>query len=412
MNLIRTSILALFFLISHLSYAQESEKLVVVEKVDFLSSLAREPMIAEHPTGTLFLTGYANASKTPQLWKSLDKGKSWIKVNIGSMSEGADGNSDVDLAIDPDGIIYFISMKFSEIPKNTSNFDFSTLKGEHIVIGVSDDVGETWKWTYLSKNDYDDRPWVRIAPDKTAHVVWNDGKGINHATSRDKGQTWQRQPRISSKGGSSHFSIGQQGQLAVRVSPLSASGFQFDEGVDLIRLSLDHGQTWSDVKLPGKRDWYKELNKGTPRWVEPIGWDSMNRLYYLWSEGKQLKLGRSKDNGENWQVWEVEQSDQTVYYPYMVVLDNSIACTWISGFKQSLRHHAAIIELKKGEVKTIKSDPLELDIWSGPGNQLSTGGEYFPLIPLSDGGFAMATAIQNSKEKRLGFTWWRLSLKK
>lgn len=410
MNSIRASILAYFILISLLSYAQDFKKLVVGEKVDFLSSLAREPMIAEHPTGILFLTGYSNESKTPQLWKSIDKGKSWIKIDVGSMSEGAEGNSDVDLAIDPDGTIYFISMKFTELPEDRSNFDYSTLKGEHIAIGVSDDVGETWKWAYLSKNDYDDRPWIKIAPDKTAHAIWNDGKGINHATSQDKGQTWQQQPRIFSKGGSSHFSIGPEGQLAVRVSPSSASGSQFDKGVDLIRLSVDHGQTWSDVKLPGQRDWSEEFNIGTPRWVEPIGWDSINRLYYLWSEGKQLKLGRSEDNGENWQVWTVEESDQTVYFPYMTVLDNSIACTWISGFKQKLRHHAAIVELK-GEPKTTKSDPLELDIWSRSGNQLSTGGEYFPIILLSDGDFAMATVIQNIKEKRFGFTWWRLFLK-
>ncbi|MEO1655905.1 MAG: sialidase family protein, partial [Bacteroidota bacterium] len=78
-------------------------KLVVREKVDFLESLAREPMLAEHPNGDLYVTGYTNTTASPQLWKSTDQGKTWSKVPVGSQAEGADGNSDVDLVIDENG---------------------------------------------------------------------------------------------------------------------------------------------------------------------------------------------------------------------------------------------------------------------------------------------------------------------
>ncbi|MEM6319506.1 MAG: hypothetical protein AAF960_17675 [Bacteroidota bacterium] len=56
-------------------------------------------------------------------------------------------------------------------------------------------------------------------------------------------------------------------------------------------------------------------------------------------------------------------------------------------------------------------DPQKLDIWSrfATGDyQRTTGGEYYPIIPLSNGNFGMVTTIQNSKMNRNGFTWWEL----
>ena len=413
MKCLKYQILQMLFIItSFISSAQEIGELVIEERVDFFGSLAREPMIAEHPDGTIFVAGYKNASNEPQLWKSHNKGETWAEVNVGTQVEGADGNSDVDLVIDPDGVIYFLTMKFTKLPSDMSDFDFSSMKGEHIAVGVSHDIGKSWKWNYLSKNEYDDRPWIAIAPDKTAHIIWNDGKGVHHVISGDKGKTWQTQPLIYPKGGSSHFSIGPLGQLAVRIVPLSASGNQFDDGVDLIRLSFDKGKTWSDLEPPGKREWNKDMQNGIPRWVEPLAWDDDNGLYSLWSEGKQLKLAKSTDNGKNWQTWVVAENDEIVYYPYMSVQNNTIAYTWISGFGEQLKHNAGVVKIREDSLEAFVLEPMELDIWTrfeGFENQLSTAGEYFPIVQLSDGDFGMATPIQNLKEKRFGFTWWRLS---
>ncbi|MEM7297516.1 MAG: sialidase family protein [Bacteroidota bacterium] len=388
-------------------------KLVVKNQVDHVHSLAREPMVCEHSDGTLFVTGYKNDSGTPQLWKSSDGGSSWESVNVGTQEEGAIGNSDVDLFIDAKGNIYLLSMTYTIIPDNTENFDFSTTKGERVVVGVSRDAGESWNWQTISENDYDDRPWITATTDGTLHIIWNDGSGVHRSISKDDGASWEKVEDVSSVGGSSFLANGANGQLAVRITPLSASGFQRDPGVDLIKLSLDNGSTWSDVSIPGNLDWPEDYS-GVPRWVEPIAWDKENRFYSLWSEGQQLKLGVSEDSGSTWQEFEVMQNVDTMYYPYLEVSDQGLLCTWMSGFTEDVKHNAAVIKVQEDGIQTYLLEPQTLDVWSrftSEGFSRSTGGEYFPIIPLANGNFGMATTIQNSKDNRDGFTWWELELK-
>lgn len=137
--------------------------LVAEQRVEHVDVAAREPMIAEHPSGTLFVAGYG--APQPTLWTSADRGASWRRVDVGPESAGAVGNSDVDLAVAPDGTLYYVVM----------SFDRKTFEGVGVAIGVSHDIGATWRWSSLSRNRFDDRPWVEVAPDGTAHVIWNDG---------------------------------------------------------------------------------------------------------------------------------------------------------------------------------------------------------------------------------------------
>ena len=270
--------------------------LTVEEPIHYIGSLAREPMVVEHSSGTLFVTGYNNISESPQLWRSEDDGATWEPVNVGTPADGADGDSCVDLGIGPDGTLYFMAMEYGpKIPGDLT----SAWVGKHIAVGVSHDVGMTWSWTYLSQDIYDDRPWIRVAPTGTAHAIWNDGKGVSHAISSDGGHTWVEQERIHPKGHSSHLAIGPNGEIAVRITPISASGYQYDEGVELIAVSTDEGQTWQKHVPPGKRDWDPTLKDPTKilRWVEPIAWDAEGVLYHMWSEGQGLFLARSKDEG-------------------------------------------------------------------------------------------------------------------
>jgi len=401
------------FLLFCFTIQLNAQELKIENRVNVLTSLAREPMIVEHPYGALFLAGYKNATDIPQLWKSNDFGETWETVDVGTYEEGAQGNSDVDLFIDGEGNIFFLSMTFTKVPEeDMENFDFSIMQGKQITIGVSRDIGQTWEWQNISKDDYDDRPWIRATTDGNLHIIWNNKKGLHHSISKDKGETWQRQEDIHPKGGSSFMASGPNGQLAVRVAPLSASAFKFDEGIDLIRLSLDNGQSWQDIIPPGKRNWSQNLSNGIPRWVEPIAWDSQNQLYTLWSEGKVLKLGVSANNGENWQEFIVEENLDTLYFPYMTTHKDKILCTWVSGFEENTRHNAAVIQLDGDNLEVMKLSPQKLDIWTRfdiGENELSTGGEYFPIIPLSNGNFGMATTIQNRKDERFGFTWWELS---
>ena len=392
--------------------AQSNSELIVKTKIDHVTTLAREPMVCEHPNGSLFVSGYRNASDSPQLWKSNTQGKTWQEVDVGTTDQGAVGNSDVDLFIDTNGNIYLLSMTYTKIPENLEGFDFSTMKGERIAVGVSKDEGESWKWTTISENDHDDRPWITASTDGALHVIWNDGKGVHHAVSNDQGGTWQNQPNIAMKGGSSFLANGYHGQLAVRVAPLSASGHKMDEGIDLIRLSLDNGKTWKDVEIPGNRTWKQDLS-GVPRWAEPLVWDKEDNLYALWSEGRTLKMGITHDNGKSWEERNIVQSKDTLYFPYMEISEQGILCTWVSGFNENIQHHAAILTLEEGNIQIHALEPQKLDIWSRfqiGGYQRATGGEYFPIIPLKNGNFGMVTTIQNSKADRQGFTWWELLL--
>lgn len=393
--------------------AQLDAGLVVKDKIDHVESLAREPMLRQHPSGTLFVTGYKNESDSPQLWCSEDMGKNWRSVNVGTLKDGAVGNSDVDLHIDTDGNIYLLSMTYTKLPEKLEDVDFSKLKGERIDVGISRDEGVTWSWTNISKNEYDDRPWISETTDGCLHIIWNDGNGIHHSLSENNGLTWKRQSKISDKGGSSFMAAGQGGQLAVRVAPLSASAHKEDEAYDFIRLSTDNGHNWKTTKIPGHRVWTKNLS-GIPRWVEPMAWDDENRLFLLWSEGTVLKLAVTTDYGESWDEYNLVEGLDTLYFPYLELSDQELLCTWTSGFKNEIRHHAGIINID-GELPEITTIELEkLDIWSRfqvGEPQRSTGGEYFPIIQLQNGHFGVVTTVQNYPEDRLGFTWWEVMLK-
>ncbi len=383
--------------------------LIVADPVDHLDSLAREPMVVEHPDGTLFVSGYG--APMPTLWKSRDHGVSWLRVDVEGEGDGALGNSDVDLAVAPDGTLYFVTMVF----------DREALEGRSISLGVSKDVGRTWSWTSLSKSRFDDRPWVDVAPDGTAHVIWNDGSGVCHAVSQDGGSTWTERPRIHPQGGSSHLAVGPQGEIAVRVVPLSASGNKFDEGVDLVAISSDGGTTWQKRAAPGEREWSPLKDTRTeppswtepelPRWVEPLAWDAEGALYSLWTNQEGLWLARSRDRGANWTSWQMAKGGDVRYYPYLIARGRGeLAGTWFSGKDESLQAHVGLFEVGEGEKPgLIESRPVRVNAWwEGVRN---SGGEYLAVTFLRAGGLAMVSPIQNQPAKQLGFSWWRIEVR-
>jgi hypothetical protein len=386
--------------------------LIAENPIHTIGSLAREPMVVEHSSGALFVAGYNNSSMSPQLWRSEDGGSSWKPVNVGTPEDGANGDSDVELAIGPDGTLYLIAMEFGpRIPEDST----SEWVGKHIAIGVSHDIGLNWSWTYLSQTTYDDRPWINVAPSGMAHAIWNDGKGVSHSISSDRGVTWVELERIHSKGLSSHLDIGPNGEIAVSIGSVSASGYQYDEGVQVIAVSSDSGQTWQKNTLPGTREWdptFKDQTK-IPRWVEPIAWDAEGVLYSLWSEGQDLYLARSRDKGKEWNSWVIANDNDRVFYPYLIAKEaGELACTWFSGRDDSLRAHVAYIKIPPGNDNAIpvvsESKPLLLDIWNGKSR--STGGEYIPVIFLKDGNLGVVTPVQNTPEDRLGFSWWKFKI--
>jgi hypothetical protein len=395
-----------------------STRLVVAAAVDHLDVVAREPSIVEHPDGTLFVAGYGEP--LPTLWKSRDRGATWVRVNVGTEADGAIGNSDVDLAVAPDGTLYFVTM----------GFDRKALEGIQISIGVSRDVGATWSWTLLSKTRFDDRPWVDVAPDGTAHVIWNDGRGICHAVSNDRGRTWSERPRIHSSGGSSHLAVGPNGEVAVRITPFSSSliksGEKVDEAVDLIAVSTDRGRSWRKHPAPGHRDWgravfeafpYALHNKlPPPRYVETLAWDARGALYSVWTNREGLWVGRSFDHGDTWATWNVAAESDVRYFPFLVARERGeLAVAWFSGHGETLEAHVARIDVARGNAapRLIESPPMRPDSWGGgraadDPQYRDTAGEYLGLTFLSDGGLALVSPIQNRRAQRFGFSFWKI----
>ena len=376
----------------------------------FDERLAREPMIVEHPSGVLFVAGYGMAnrptnSETPNLWKSTDRGKTFVRVNVGTTHQGALGNSDVDLAVAGDGSLYFVSMTYD----NQAN------EGVNINVGVSHDVGATWTWTQLSNTRWDDRPWVEVAPDGTVHVIWNDGDGVNHLRSTDRGLTWEKRSKVHPQGGSSHLAIGPKGEVAVRITPMSASGFKHHPEADFIAVSVDAGRTWAKHRAPGQRTWMFPLSEKDPlpRWVEPVAWDANGALYSLWTEPKGVHLARSQDLGKTWQQWlVVETKETTAFFPLLIARGKGdLAATWFTANmpgNASLRAHVATLQVSDGSgVPVVRTAPFEIDATTGKAP--TTAGEYLPAIFLRDGRLAVVTPIQNRPAKRLGFTYWTIA---
>jgi hypothetical protein len=379
----------------------KSKTLVATEGVEHLDRFAREPMVVELSDGSLFVAGYdGNLEKSPILCRGRDHGATWESVNVGGKLDGAIGNSDVDLAVGPDDTLYFVAM----------TYDNEKYEGVRIAVGASKNAGAKWTWTILSENRFDDRPWIGVAPDGTAHVIWNDGNGVRYAVSQDGGASWNARPRINAQGGSSHLAIGPHGELAVRITPLSASGNKFEPGVDLIAVSRDGGKTWQKHPAPGERDWSSD-DKGTPRWVEPVAWDVDGALYSLWCSTKGLWLARSLDQGETWTSWHIVEPDEVSYFPYLIARRRGeLAATWSSGKDDTLLAHVATIHVgdSKARPQIIESQPFQTDIWSwkDPVHR-DTAGEYIPGTFLRRGGLGVVTTIQNGREKRSGFKWWK-----
>jgi len=399
-----------------------SSGLVVTRRVDHIDRLAREPMIVEQTDGTLFVAGYGGqydeVEKIPDLWRSRDLGATWNHVNVGNNASGAIGNSDVDLAVGSDDTLYFVTM----------TFDNQKSEGTRIAVGVSRNAGATWAWKVLSENRFDDRPWVGVTPNGTAHVIWNDGNGVRYWVTKDHGASWQERPRINDRGGSSHLAVGPNGEIAVRITPASASGNKFTAGVDLIAVSRDDGKTWRKYPAPGKRDWNPDQDKGTPHWVEPLAWDERGALYSLWGSARGLWLAQSLDQGGTWKCWHIVDKKEVSYFPYLTARgQGELAATWYSGRGGTLKAHVAALHVTSGGASphVIESQALQLDIWSREHpqdpTQRDTAGEYIPVIFLREGGLGVATTIQsaagqakatqdpNVSQKRVGFTWWNFA---
>jgi len=393
--------------------AQQPAPLRVAERVTHLDSLAREPMVAQLPGGALLVSGYSQSITS--IWRSTNGGAAWQRLGARAEVDGLLANSDVALAVAPDGTLYWAAMVF----------DRSTGRGVAVNVGVSGDAGATWRWTQPTRAPFDDRPWIGVAPDGAVHLIWNDGGGVRHSMSTDRGATWTEGPRVSGAGGSSALAIGPHGELAVRIVPISASGNVFAAGADSLAISTDRGASWRTLAMPGTRDWraFDDTSAAarrapaTPRWVEPVAFDAAGTLWAAWTDRGALHLARSTDLGAHWRDDAIAQGGATLYYPFLAARgDGDVAVSWFSGARDSLRVHVARVAAGRGSdaPRVAESEAIAIDAFGltarheDPATR-SSAGEYVGVAFLRDGSLALVTPVQNERGAKFGFTFWRFA---
>jgi hypothetical protein len=201
----------------------------------------------------------------------------------------------------------------------------------------------------------------------------------------------------------------------VRLVPSSASGNKYTEGIDLIAVSVDGGISWQTHPAPGKRDWAPTNTPGaTPRWVEPVAWDSRGNLYSLWTDIKGVWLARSPNRGVTWGIYKIAEADALAYFPDLAAGSGKLAATWFTGAGESLHWHACVIQFGgDGEQPRVSlSSPLQTEAWTKADEAdhvrvRDTAGEYLQPVFLNDGTLAVVSPIQDEKANRLGFTFWK-----
>lgn len=377
--------------------------------------LAREAALEQLLDGTIFLAGYPGTfpdgppvgfppldspgrvfdfgTTPPGLWSSSDGGATWTLVDVGQPADGAVGNSDVDLTLAPDGTLYFVSMSFSSV-------------GHSIAAGSSTDGGASWTWNLLSAQPGADRPWIEVAPDGTAHAVWNDGAIVHHASSADRGASWQEGPPVHVRGGDGSLAVSPEGALVVRIIPASGSGYTKHEGQDGVALSEDSGASWTFRALPGNRSYQAvpEFFTGEAtdfyRWADPVGFDAAGTLYAAWGEEgtDTLVLARSADLGATWAVVPVVRTEDggLPIFPHIRAhpLDAGVlAMTWFTRPAEGeILAHVALVAGADGPAPSLRRASFTPDTAGG------TGGEYIQPAFLQDGRIALATPVQNGNE--------------
>jgi hypothetical protein len=229
--------------------------------------------------------------------------------------------------------------------------------------------------------------------------------------------------RIHDHGGSSHLAVGPNGEMAVRITPRSASGPKYDPGVDLIAVSVDGGKTWRKRDAPGDREWTEKRSDPVPRWVEPLAWGAEGSLYSFWTNLKGLWLARSRDQGQTWKAWQLLQTNEVSYYPYLTAGGGAgeLAGTWFSGLGNALQAHLAVFQVDDGDTqpRVIQAHAFLPDSWApGLGSAdptlpptRSAAGEYLATIFLRGGGLGVVSPMMNLHAKHAGFSWWRAELR-
>lgn len=376
------------------------------EPVAVLGTRTVEPGIAVAPDGRVYVVGYSfTAAGGPVAWRSGDDGVTWERVDVGAPADGAHGNSDVDVAVAPDGTVYIAAMTWMTV-------------GLAISVGASEDAGESWTWKAVTVDPWADRPFLAVGADNVAHVVWSNARGLHHASSSDRGQSWTEGALAHPTGGTGRIAIAPDGTLAVRVMQLSGPtiapaalpppvfGVAYfvgnDPAADGVSISTDGGASWTFRDIPGNRtpfDRAYQGGDGTFRWAESVTFDADGVLHAGWTEEDRLHLARSRDLGKTWEHRAVAADPEALaYFPTLLAGPGRLGATWYTYAEEKTRANVALVRWPAGAQPSLDRAAYDVE---------AEGGEYFPLAFLADGRLVTANFLPGSTADAAGFEWRR-----
>lgn len=278
-------------------------------------AVVTEPGIDVAPDGTVYLNGIQGIPSHSLLWRSTDGGAKFTKVNFSLPYSRFPGGGDADVALSPDGRVYFLDLWAG------SNS-----------ISVSKDMGATWvqgtPYTTLSLSD---RQWISLGKrgangEDTVYAVYHfiqPPGSLALSRSDDGGATWTFHTLVPPPLGIPAL----PGQI---VSDGDWVAFNYVNGRAMwIAISPDAGVSWKIVQVSadGENVFGNSLTA--------VAMDG-NDLYIAWIDGDDfsVKVARSTDRGQTWgpaQRFATVAADGQALgniFPWVAARSGKVAVAW------------------------------------------------------------------------------------
>lgn len=355
-NVLKYSVLSLFFLVFCVIMAQAQHKNICVSK----KSSPEEVTICIDPVHPNILVAGAN---TEHYYYSGDTGRTWKEGEMRS-SFGVWG----DLCILVDSLGNFYCFHLSKMETGNAY--------DRLVCQKSFDKGATWNnGTYLGVNyDYSqDKEWAAIDPvSNYIYVTWTEQKesysrgssgdktktDIMLSISKDLGHTWTKSKKINEKSGSDFQDwksvIGAMPAIGpnheVYATWVNYDALYFDR-------SLDSGKTWmnKDVLVDSLNNKWSMKVSGMYRcYTFPIIACDASKgkydgtIYICWADqnkdnsNTEIFLSKSTDKGDTWSKPMKINNDTTDHHQYMpwITVDQVTGSVYIVFYDRRLHSNS------------------------------------------------------------------------
>lgn len=286
---------------------------------------ATEPSILLDPDrGAIFVSALSGllpprmGGGQSYLWKSTDAGATWRQISLGLADRhnrnAAPGGGDTDLALAPDGTIYYVDQWIGSQS-----------------VSVSTDGGESWdSFQPVTTVPVVDRPWIEVDDEGAVYeVVHTFAPGVWVSKSVDRGKSWLQQVKASDDAAApSPLAIGRDGAVYFTVAA---------EGRLKLLASRDGGLTFQPSTIAEGLVLTDVLGLYTlTTLLSPVAIDDAGGLHVAFSvpsEGThRVFYSHSRDSGRSWSVPVAVSPPTTIaIFPWIDAgASGSVALAWLA----------------------------------------------------------------------------------